>query len=166
MECVIFFVVVILDFDDVYRLSTAYKKKGLTKTLTASVNEKSLYGRQGISQQIWLLSIGPYPTFSRVRSVLSSLSLGRKDQHRILDSDTKLSEEAWQYNKFGFCKFRDSSRRYLYQEQCEQEQCKDKKKCKKRCPKICKKFSSHNGCRLRNDCSYKYTEQSSPAYSS
>ena len=77
-----------------------------------------------------------------------------------------MSEEACQYNKFCFCKFRESCRRYHFQEQCEQEQCKDKNDCKKRHPKICRKFSSNKGCRFGNDCSYKHSEQSSPAPSS
>ena len=67
-----------------------------------------------------------------------------------------MSEEVCLYNKFGFCKFKESCRRYHCKETCKEEKCKDKNICRKRHPRKCKKFLSEKGCRFGDDCSYKH----------
>ena len=67
-----------------------------------------------------------------------------------------MSEEVCLYNKFGFCKFRESCRRQHCEETCKEEHCEDKNLCQKRHPKICRKFLSEKGCRFGSECSYKH----------
>ena len=71
-----------------------------------------------------------------------------------------MSKEVCLYNKFGFCKYRESCRRHHYKENCEKERCQDKDICRKRHPKMCRKFLSENGCRFKSQCSYKHSEPS------
>ena len=65
------------------------------------------------------------------------------------------------YNKFGFCKYRETCRRYHCEEICKEDQCKNKNICRKRHPKTCKKFLSQNGCRFGSGCSYKHSSSQS-----
>ena len=60
------------------------------------------------------------------------------------------------YNKFDFCKFKDTCRKQHFRQIFEDLSCKEIKNCQKRHPKVCKRFAAHNECRFGIDCSYKH----------
>ena len=68
----------------------------------------------------------------------------------------KMERKVCTYNKFGFCKFKDTCRNQHIVQICEDLSCKEIKICQKRHPKVCKRFAAEKECRFGIDCSYKH----------
>ena len=59
------------------------------------------------------------------------------------------------YNKFGYCKFRDSCKRLHLKETCENgASCASITSCQKRHPRVCKIYEIEQSCRFGSKCSY------------
>jgi hypothetical protein len=64
-----------------------------------------------------------------------------------------------QFQKFGYCKFKEECKRKHLAQVCENlSGCINKKHCEKRHPKNCKKYASEVGCRHGKDCAYNHHE--------
>ena len=67
-----------------------------------------------------------------------------------------MEEEVGQYDKFGFCRYRNECKKKHFKSECEYlDGCKTPKSCQKRHPKRCRKYDSGH-CRFESDCSYKH----------
>ena len=68
-----------------------------------------------------------------------------------------MEDEVCQYDKFGFCRFKESCKRKHYSEVCENlSMCINIKKCPKRHPKMCRRFNTDNICRFKEECAYSH----------
>ena len=76
-----------------------------------------------------------------------------------------MEEEGCQFQKYGFCKFREGCKKKHFAEICDKlSRCTEIKQCQKRHPKNCKRFASGSGCRHDEQCAYhhhgnKYAEE-------
>ena len=66
-----------------------------------------------------------------------------------------MEEEICQYNKYGFCKYRDGCKKKHVTLECEDPDCMISKNCKQRHPKPCRKYNLGK-CRFENECAYKH----------
>ena len=65
------------------------------------------------------------------------------------------------YNKYGFCKLRDTCERKHYEEQCEDSSgCMGPKLCQKRHPWPCKRYNTKKGCKFGDVCAYQHKKES------
>lgn len=62
--------------------------------------------------------------------------------------------EICQYQKYGYCRFKNECNKRHLSSECEDLECKNSKGCEKRHPKRCKRYASGN-CRFEN-CAYKH----------
>ena len=73
-----------------------------------------------------------------------------------------MEDKACQFQKFGFCKYKERCVKKHFSEECENNlECKDKINCHKRHPKACKRNGS-GVCRFEGDCAYSHKTSSSP----
>ena len=72
-----------------------------------------------------------------------------------------MEEKPCNYNKYGYCKFRDLCRKKHFKEVCQNHNtCDNKNECNKRHPKTCKNFITDKSCRFKDSCAYFHPEQS------
>ena len=70
----------------------------------------------------------------------------------------KMEDEGCQFQKYGFCKFRELCKKKHFTEICDKlSRCREIKQCQKRHPKNCKRFASGSGCRHDKKCAYNHT---------
>ena len=66
-----------------------------------------------------------------------------------------MEQEVCLYQKYGFCKFKDSCMKKHLKEECKDlNSCKTKKICDKRHPKLCRRYVSDQNCTYGEDCEY------------
>ena len=67
--------------------------------------------------------------------------------------------EVCHFQKFGYCKFRESCKIRHFSQVCESlSRCNDVKHCPKIHPRSCKRFASKNGCRHNEECAYNHND--------
>ena len=72
-----------------------------------------------------------------------------------------MEEGVCMYNKYGFCKFRDTCKRKHYEEHCEDSSgCCGPKMCQKRHPRPCKRYNTEKGCKFGGVCAYQHKIES------
>ena len=65
--------------------------------------------------------------------------------------------EVCKYQKFGFCKFRDSCKNKHLVEKCESlSACVNIKSCLKRHPRVCKSYALEKFCKFEAGCAYNH----------
>ena len=84
------------------------------------------------------------------------MTLVRKDNnktkaHKVI----KMEAEACMYDKFGFCKFKNTCKKHHYTQICEYfSSCTSIKNCPKRHPKLCRRFAIGEACTFNAECAY------------
>ena len=68
--------------------------------------------------------------------------------------------EVCKYQKYGFCKFKDSCKNQHLVKTCENlTACENVKSCHKRHPRVCKRFALEKVCSFGADCAYQHQEE-------
>ena len=74
-------------------------------------------------------------------------------------SKTKMEGEVCMYQKFGYCKYKESCLKRHLQETCQDSSaCSSKMSCQKRHPKGCKRFAIEGFCIFGAGCAYRHQE--------
>ena len=68
--------------------------------------------------------------------------------------------EVCKYQKFGFCKFKESCKNQHLLEICKNlTSCVNLKSCHKRHPRVCRRFALEKVCSFGADCAYQHQEE-------
>ena len=66
--------------------------------------------------------------------------------------------QVYRFKKFGHCKYQKDCKQKHFTEVCDSlPRCTNITSCEKRHPKRCKRYETEEGCRFKEECSYKLT---------
>ena len=83
---------------------------------------------------------------------------------KVQKKETDMEGEVCIYQKYGYCKYKESCKNKHLEETCQQRSaCLNQKSCHRRHPRGCKRYGVEGYCRFGAGCAYHHQEQPSPS---